>query len=316
MNYEHFGNLLQELRIKYHMSREKLAQNICTPKQIYRIEKGESEPSIYLLHQLSIKFNLDLNEYYKMYFTSNTLAGLEGIKSINSAIENNNIILLNSLVEKYEKQKDFKKGENLQHIYYSKALCCALMDNNYMTSLEYCYKGLQIECPEFNIDKVSENMYSNVGITLIHCMSLNYFALNQYPIGMKVLTGLLKVLENFVIDSPYPMFHSTQFSQKIYQLVLYNIGVNLFEHGEIIKARNYIEKGIAYSLKEYNIRHLPNLLFMKFKILYREQKYEEAREFYNRAFYLYKITNKETILSELETTVKTDYPEIFKKNYT
>ena len=94
------------------------------------------------------------------------------------------------------------------------------------------------------------------------------------------------------------------------------MGVHLFEHDEIIKARSYIEKGIAYSLKEYNIRHLPNLLFMKFKILYREQKYEEAREFYNRAFYLYKITNKETILSELETTVKTDYPEIFKKNYT
>ena len=80
MNYEHFGNLLQELRLKYNMSREKLAQNICTPKQIYRIEKGDSEPSIYLLHQLSIKFNLDLNEYYKNYFTFNTIIGLEGIR--------------------------------------------------------------------------------------------------------------------------------------------------------------------------------------------------------------------------------------------
>ncbi len=40
MNYEHFGVLLQELRMKYNMSREKLAENICTLKQLYRIEKG------------------------------------------------------------------------------------------------------------------------------------------------------------------------------------------------------------------------------------------------------------------------------------
>jgi transcriptional regulator with XRE-family HTH domain len=43
MEYEHFGILLQELRLKYNLSREKLAQGICTPKQIYRIEKGYSD---------------------------------------------------------------------------------------------------------------------------------------------------------------------------------------------------------------------------------------------------------------------------------
>ena len=312
MNYEHFGNLLQELRIKYHMSREKLAQNICTPKQIYRIEKGDSEPSIYLLHQLSIKFNLDLNEYYKMHFTCNTLVGLEGIKSINSAIESKDMPLLNSLIKKYEKLDDFKKGENLQHIYYGKALCFALLDNDYKTSLTYCYKGIQIECPEFNIDKVSETMYSNVGISLLNCMSLNYFAMNEYDNGMKVLTGLLVVLETFVIDSPYPLFKTSLFSKKAYQLVLYNIGVNLFDHGEIKQAQIYINKGIAYSLKEYNLRHLPNLIFMKFKILYYEQKYEEASEYYNHSLALYKITNNKTALAELESSAKTDYPEIFR----
>ncbi|MGB8455790.1 MAG: helix-turn-helix transcriptional regulator [Anaerocolumna sp.] len=316
MKYEHFGNLLQELRMKYNMSREKLAKNICTPKQIYRIEKGVSEPSIYLLHQLSIKFNLDLNEYYKMNFTSNTIAGLEGINSINAALERSDIPLLKSLIEKYEKLEDFKKGENLQHIYYGKALCSALLDNDYKTSLEYCCKGIRIECPEFNIDKISENMYSNVGITLLNCISQNYFAMDQYNNGMKVLTELLVILEAFVIDSPYPLFQASQFSQKIYQGMLYNMGVHLFEHGEIKNALNYVEKGIAYSLKVYNLRYLANLIFMKFKIFYYEQKYEKAREYYNQSISLYKITNNETILAELDDTAKTDYTEIFKELHT
>ncbi len=75
--------------------------------------------------------------------------------------------LLRSLIENYENHKDFKKGGNLQHIYYGKALCSALLDNNYNMSLEYCYKGILKEYPSFTIDNISDNIYSNVGITKI-----------------------------------------------------------------------------------------------------------------------------------------------------
>jgi len=64
------------------------------------------------------------------------------------------------------------------------------------------------------------------------------------------------------------------------------------------------------------MRHLPNLIFMKFKILYHEQKHEEAREYYYHAFSLYKITNAKATVAELENTAKTDYPEIFKETHT
>ncbi len=294
------------------MTREQLAQDICTPKQIYRIEKGVYEPSLYLINQLSIKFNMDLNEYYKMYFTSNTIIGLEGIKSINSALESGNIPLLKSLIDKYENLDEFKKGGNLQHIYYGKALCSALSDNDYKTSLDYCFKGIRVEYPGFNIDTISKNIYSNVGISLLNCISQNYFALNENNKGLLVLNELLTVLETYVINSPYSLFEASQFSKKIYQVVLYNVGVYLFEQGEIKKALNYVEKGIDFSLKEYNLRHLPDLILMKFKILYSEKKYEEAREYYNRTIYLSKISNKTTILEELIKTADIDYPEIFK----
>ncbi|MGB8455793.1 MAG: helix-turn-helix transcriptional regulator [Anaerocolumna sp.] len=171
MRYEHFGILLQELRGRYNLSREKLAQNICMPKQIYRIEKGVSEPSIYLLHQLSIKFNLDLNEYYKMYFTKNTIIGLEGTKAINIAIDNGDLPSLKSLVNSYEMLEDFKSGQNLQHIYYGKALCSSLIDEDYKTSLDYCFKGIQVECLEFTIYNISNNTHSNISLALLNCTS-------------------------------------------------------------------------------------------------------------------------------------------------
>lgn len=314
MEYEHFGILLKELRKKFNMSREELAQNICTPKQIYRIEKGNSEPSVYLLHQLSIKFNLDLNDYYKMYFTRNTLAGLIGIDSFNNVLINDDIHLLKPLIDKYEILEDFKAGENLQHIYYGKALCAALLDSDYKKSLEHCYEGIRVERPEFSIYNISENMYSNVGLTLLNCISQNFFAMNDYDKGMNVLNGLLTVIESFVIESPYPLFHGSQFSKKIYQVTLYNMGCHLFEHGEYQKALDYVEKGISFSLKEYNFRYLPDLLFMKFKLFYYAQNYDEAKEYYQQAFSLYKLTAKQSTLDELDRSTKIDFPEILKIN--
>lgn len=311
MNYEYFGKFLQELRLSKNMTRAGLAQDICTPKQIYRIEKGEYEPSLYLINQLSIKFNLDLNEYFKMYAANSTIAGLEGVNAMNAAIENGDVLLLKSLVKQYENLEEFKNGTNIKTIYYGKALCAALLDKDYDSSLDYCIKGIRIECPGFTIDNIVSNTYSNIGISLIICMSQNYFALNQHSKGMGVLLEILTILEQHVIVSPYPMYTPSQFSKKVYQAVLYNISFHLLDKGDIKEALKYVETGIAFSLKEYNLRHLPELIFMKFKILYQEGKYEEALEYYNRTISLYKITNKESKAEELELLAKTEYNQIF-----
>ncbi|BCJ92736.1 hypothetical protein acsn021_03050 [Anaerocolumna cellulosilytica] len=314
MNNEYFGKFLQELRISRNMTREQLAKDICTPKQIYRIEKGVYEPSLYLINQLSIKFNMDLNEYFKTYFANNSIIGLEGVNAINAAIEREDVQLLKSLIDKYEKLEDFKKGENLQCICYGNALCSALIEKDYKTSLEYCYKGIQIECPNFSVDNISKFTYSNVGITLITCISQNYFAMNQFTVGMNVLFGLLEVLETYILNAPYPMFQAPQFSKKIYQGVLYNISAHLLNKGDLEDALHYVEKGLQFSIKEYNLRFLPDLTYMKFKILYKEQNYSEAKEYYNRTVYLYKITNKDDKLTELEESAGIEYPEIFTEN--
>lgn len=313
MKYEHFGILLQELRLKYNLSREKLAQSICTPKQIYRIEKGYSEPSIYLLHQLSIKFNLDLNEYYKMYFTKNSIIGLEGTKAINMAIESGDLPLLQSLINTYETLEDFKNGQNLQYIYYGKALCSSLIDKDYTTSLDYCNKGIQVDNPKFSIQDIPNNIFSNIGISLLNCTSLNYFSLDQYNVGIHILKELLTVLETHYINPPYPLFETSQFSKKIYQAALCNISDILFEKGEVQASLNYVEKGIQFSIKEYNTRFLPDLFLMKLKILYKERKYEEARDYFDQTVYLYKITDKKNNLSDLVADSIIEYPEIFKE---
>lgn len=84
-----------------------------------------------------------------MYFTSHSISAMEGIRAINAAITLRNMQQLRTIIEKYEKHSDFRSGENIQYIYYGKALCAALLDKDYNTSLEYCFKRLRVESPSF-----------------------------------------------------------------------------------------------------------------------------------------------------------------------
>lgn len=315
MSYEHFGVFLRELRESRNLTREQLAKDICTPKQIYRIEKGDFEPSLYLLNQLSIKFNMDLNEYFKMYFSVNTIIGFEGIQALNDAIAKRDTALIKSLTEKYEKHKDFSKGENLQHIYYAKAICAAYEDN-YTSSLNYCLKGIIIENPSFSLNTITDSTYSNVGLSIISCMGLDYISLNREDIGLKILFDLLYVLENYVLSSPYPMYQASQFSKKIYQNTLNNLSYQLLNEEKYEKAEELIEKGIDFSIQENSLRFLPGLFFMKFKLLYKQGHFEKAKEIYTQMRCLYTITKQTMVLEDMDNSIKEDYPEVFKETDT
>lgn len=311
MNYEHFGVFLRELRESRNLTREQLAKDICTPKQIYRIEKGDFEPSLYLLNQLSIKFNMDLNEYFKMYFSVNTIVGYEGVQAINNAIAIGDKELQRSLIEKYEKHKDFSKGENLQHILYSKALC-AIHEKNHTSSLNYCLKGIMVENPSFTLESITKCTYSNVGLSIINCMSINYIALKREDIADKILSDLIYILETKILPSPYPMYQASQFAKKMYQNTLYNYSCLLVNNSDYENAEKFIEKGIDYSIQENYMRFLPGLMFLKFKLLYKQEQYDKAKEFYDQTICLYKITKQFKVLEDLESTIAENYPEIFK----
>lgn len=308
MNYKHFGELLRELRESRTMTRERLAEGICTSKQIYRIEKGEYEPSLYLLNMLSIKFNMDLNGYFKMHFSNSSIVAYRGIEKLNAALEAGNLNLIRTLISQYKNHEDFLKGENLQHILYCKSLCSTLLDHDDSQALRYCTKGLVVENPAFSIDTIRENIYSNVGFSLLNCMSRNYMTLGDLHTSMKILEDMLYVIEHYILETPYAMYKSDGFAKKIYQNTLYNLSVQLYKIGNTQEALENVNKGIEFSLKEYNLRFLPELLTIKFRVLYSMEEYTEAKKYYHQAKNLLLLNRQEEKIKEIEELVVSEYP--------
>ncbi len=311
MNYEHFGTFLKELREARNLTKEQLASGVCTRKEIYRIEKGEYQPSLYLLNKLSIKLNVDLNEYFKMYYTVKTAVGLIGIQEINDAISLADITCLREVIKKYENNDDFRQGENLQHIYYAKAICESNI-GNYKESLEYCMKGILIENALFTIDTITEFVYSNVGLAIINCISTNYISLKKSEVAYKILSDLLFLIEKYYINSSYKMYQAGQFSKKIYIGILGNLGHIYLSDNELDKAEEMINKGIEFSIKECNLRFIPNLIYIKFKLLYKRGDFKEAAEYFVQAKGLFKLVNQMNTCIEIEEYARVEYPEILK----
>ncbi len=214
MNFSHFGEFLKDIRTSNNISIERLAEGICSTRQLIRIENGENNPSLYILHNLSIKLNIDLQEYYRIYFYTGSFLAKRYIDNFNNLIISGDYNALRKLIQEMKNMDEFKEGENFQYIFYGKALCSTHLDKDYSCSNDYCFKGLTIEDSDFNLDSIKNKIYSNVGLTMINLIAVNYSRLNQKDKSCKILEDLFNILDNQIFNSSFPMYRSLDFQKK------------------------------------------------------------------------------------------------------
>ena len=108
-----FGSIIKELRNKNNLTQAKLAELVdYSEKELQRIEQNKHIPSVNLLHQLSRVFNMDLNEYYKRYYSNLSLEANQYYNEINSILNNLNYDALPAILDQCERLVEFKQDEN------------------------------------------------------------------------------------------------------------------------------------------------------------------------------------------------------------
>ena len=304
MNFNHFGELLKHVRTLNNISIERLSEGICSTRQLIRIENGENNPSLFILHNLSIKLNMDLQEYYRIHFCSGSFLAQSYKNKYESLIVIQNYSELRELIEEMENIDEFHEGENLQYIFYGKAICSTYFDKDYAISNDYCFKGLTIEDPLFNLDTIKNKIYSNVGLTMINLIASNYNLLNEKDKSCKIFEDLSIILGNQIYNSPFPMYRSLDFQKKLYQSITHNLGLIFKNKKQYDKALSYINEGIELSLKENYMRFLPELLRQKSRLLFKMGDYMESLKSYEICLGLYKLARKAEAIKDLEKEIE------------
>lgn len=312
MNFNHFGEFLKYIRTLHNLSQEQLAEGVCCVRQLIRIENGDNNPSLPVLHELSNKLNVDLQEYYRVVTCTGSFFAHKFKDEFDNLLVIQDYNGLKQLVEEMGALDEFQEGENLQYIFYGKAICSTYLNVDFSLSNNYCYEGLSLEDLTFNLDTIRDKIYSNIGLTMINLMGYNYNKLNEKDKSCKIFEDLFIVLHNYISNAPFTMYRSLDFQKKLYQSTTHNLGIIFMNKKEYNKALDYINKGIDLSLKENYMRYLPELLRQKSKLLFKIGNYHESYETYQicRSFYKLSKSAEDTLKLEKEfDNIISSYPQ-------
>lgn len=307
-----FGALLKEIRKTNNMTQADACKDICSLRQYVRIENNISEPSMYLVQLLSHRLNYDLIAYYKLIYCDQTLQANTIKTEADVLIIGGQYDELEKLVNRIEYYPEFKKGENLQFIYYYKSLC-AHGKKDYNQAVQYCINGLRIEDPSFSKNHLYGKISSCVGLNLYH--NLGYY-LNEsgkldlsFDIWNKILIDIEKKMAlNF---SYYQS--SIEFVKQLYLSTSYNIGILKTGLEEYRIALDYFEKGIVFANKHNCSYCLTIIVRQKMRVLYTLKRYDEARASYDICMGLYLLQGDINELKSCEQIMKEDYPELLNR---
>ncbi|QSX05556.1 helix-turn-helix transcriptional regulator [Sedimentibacter sp. zth1] len=309
-----FGDFLKNLRNSYKLTRKKLCSGICSEKQLERIEKNINEPSVYILHHLSAKFNIDLNKFYKNFYHYECFEDHEYCNNIISCIKKLDFTTLYAICKELEKKPNFKKGTNFAHLCYGKAAYEFYINEEYYKTIEICIEGIQEESPNFTLQKVANNIYSDIGYSMLNLICGCYRKLDKFEESKTIAQFILNSIEKFYFSQSYQSYYSISFITKLYQTILCQIVNTNYNLGHYNEALKNIEKCLSYSFDNNMSRLIASLFQLKYLTLYKLGDYNGAREAYQCSITLYKNSNKEKIAIEMEEKAKKEFPKIFDQN--
>lgn len=309
MSLNSFGKELEHLRESQNLSRAALSDGICSEKQLYRIEKSLSEPSIYILNHLSHRMNRDLFELYKIHNIDSNL-GFNEINIINTYIRDNNYKNLRKFLNTIDTHSLSSNSLFKEHYYYAQSLCFYKIDLDYNSALFYINKGLLLEYKSLNSD-ISNALFSNCGYCLLNLKASIFLHQNEYKKAFTLYLNIKDSLDKYFVDMDCSSYLSSSFVNKIYTAILSNLVMSSFFLNEYDKTIQYADIAINYSMKNYIMRHFQIILEFKARALYLLGHIDESSRLFNAAILLYEMDiGYNNYIIELKETISTDFPLI------
>ncbi|PES81751.1 transcriptional regulator [Bacillus cereus] len=304
MDFQDFGKIIKETRIKKKISQSELCKGICSQSQISKIEKGMIYPSSILLYQLSERLGVDPNSIFAL--TQNKrLRYTENVKYvINDCIKRQQYKEIYEIVKKEKNENNFQTKEDKQFLIWHEAIAIFHVNKSIKTALNLLNNALQLTLT--NVDVLSERE-----IDILHTKALFHAENKEYEKSINILR---RCLNNFnKLDFPR--------NKEIKLKIIYNLTLCLsltYQHEEAIK---YIDKGIKLAINLNTLYLLGELYYGKcWGLLNLKQPNEEdAANNMKKALFIFELTeneNKIKIIKEkyFESQNKKKHP-YFLKNY-
>lgn len=246
------GDIIKEQRTLHNMSRQTIAEGICSEKYIYLIERNERNPSAYILDQLSEKLGIDLFEYYQYLSFKNSILVVEYKRKFERYVKLSDVEKLKQVSLEAAKLVDFKSEPLIYDIEIINCLYEALVEGKTTESIEKLTKILNT--PKLNIDPIT---FINGYIVLSTCYQLEE-KLEEAKEVLYLAYGLVKkktefpryhtVIINVLISLNSFLYNSRDYEQLIdYSTILLEFQEKQNEYSRIYYADIYLAFGYYHT---------------------------------------------------------------------
>lgn len=236
MIYYLLGDVVAELRYRAEISQEELADGICAPSTISRIERGEQMPSSQILEKIFSKFDLRADFF----------VGFGSTKELEQ--ENNWAYLLEQAMHQTGTEKDYV----LQLYDYVLAVDLQRKNKDNDKVFHLLIRALAYSLPLEEIYTTHcRRAYSYLELHILNSLAVEFYNLNQYSTSRNLFEKIYRYMRN--------KFQDASVKKHLYPVVLNNLAIMAYEDNKLSQALGFCREGIQSCIHSGHFQLLPHL---------------------------------------------------------
>lgn len=245
----YIGKIIKILRLKKEITQKDLAQNICSQKQLLRIEQNQSAPNSFLLYELSNRLGKDLLEYLPYCNDENAFELKNLIDHLENLYDRHMYNELKSLLDTSEILKRTSNIRALQISEWLKGAISNAIEVDYKVDVHYYLNIYRFNDDIKTVNDIFKSYFTDIDCRIINAIIVFYLSKKNYDLSEKLL---LKTIEKIEYDS-INGFHG------YYAKSLYNLSRLYLLQDRYEEAIQYSKKGVDHCVEYNALTHLADL---------------------------------------------------------
>lgn len=301
------GELIQRRRKELNLTQEQLAEGICEPVTISRLENGRQTPSMNKLRALLQRLDLPEDKYYAL-LSKNEMQ----IADLQTEIVSANVLRDSQRgLDKIRELEQIADPEDTllqQFILRSRALLGKEVDGQIVPyslpeKLEMLFQAIRLTAPNFDIEEIHNGLYSIDEAKVINQIALVYSNLGQHNQAIDIYYQLFKYIKKH--------FQNILQSGGLLPLVAFNYARELDLVGRYADAIEIAQLGWKACTQYGQYRNLPAVITIIAECYHFLGEDEKSKSYYKQAFYIFLAIDDKHNSEAIKTETKRYFGENF-----
>jgi len=247
-----FGEMIEKIRKFKGMTRNSLADGICSPTYIYNIERGDNYPTAYVLEGISRKFDIDVIELYRISQYENPFEMFELKRKITKCYDEGDMKQFAILIKDLSNFENLLTDSDKQFLYWCNGIVEIAINSDNEKALSYYIKSILITKSSYDFETVFSSSLSSQEINIMNSILVVKMKNNDYP---SALIGYELLTENI-------SRFSFNFKKRLYIDILYNLAYLYELDGKLESSKATSYKAIEVSKEIGDLSNLFNLYYL------------------------------------------------------